>query len=44
MSELFGAFISKLNSGDKEALWEDIARTISRDYGTIRSKDDVYNK
>ena len=35
---------SKLTSCDKEALWEDITCTISRDHGTILSKDDVYKK
>ena len=43
-SKLFGAFSSKLTLNDKEELWKDIARTISRDHGTIRSKYDVYKK
>ena len=43
-SKLFGSFSSKLTSSDKEAFWEEIARTISRDHQTIRIKDDVYKR
>ena len=43
-SKLFGSFSSKLTSSDKEAVWEEIARTISRDHQTIRIKDDVYKR
>ena len=42
--KLFGAFSSKITSNEKDALWEEIARTISRTHGTIRSKDDVCKK
>ena len=37
-SKLFGAFSSKLTLNDKEKLWEDIARSISRGHGTIRAR------
>ena len=43
-SKLFGAFSSKLTTRDKEADRKDITRTISRDQGIIRSKDNVYKK
>ena len=37
-SELFAAFSTKLTSNDKEEICEYIARTISQDHGTTRSK------
>ena len=43
-SQTFGGFSSKLTSSDKHAVWEEIARIISRNHTTIRSKDDVYKK
>ena len=43
-SKLFGSFSSKLTSSDKDAVWEELARTISRDHQTIRSKDDLYKR
>ena len=43
-AKLFGALSSTLTFEEKNAIWESIAATISRDYGNIRNKDDVFKK
>ena len=43
-SKLFGAFSCILSFEDKNAIWEEIAATITRDHGNIRNRDDVFKK